>query len=167
MTEAREPEEAGRFEEQGSSVDEIEAVRVAGRMMDDLMRPGRVDAAFGQPQTIGDRTIIPVARVGSGGGFGVGLGGEPVSQGRNVIGSGGGGGGGAMANPMAVIVVTPEEVRVQPIIDVTQLGLAALASFAFSFFWIVRLVRGIRGVQEAEAKQTPLSLGRMRKLLGF
>ncbi len=167
MTEEREPVKGGSAEGQASSMEEMEAVRIAGRMMEDLMRPGRVDAAFGQPQTIGDRTIIPVARVGSGGGFGVGLGGGPDSEGRNVMGTGGGGGGGSSATPIAIVVVTPEEVRVQPIIDATQLGLAAMASLAFNFFWITRLFRGIRAAREAEAKEVPVSLGRMRKLLGF
>lgn len=157
-------------EQQGPMGDEqnsgVELAREVSKMMDGLMQASNVNAAFGEPRQVGDRTVIPVARVGAGGGFGLGIGqGEVGGEGRAPGGTGAGGGGGSMANPVAVVVVTPEDVRVQPVVDATQIALAAMAAFAFNFYWIIRLLRSIRTAEKAEEMEKELSLGGIRKML--
>ncbi len=44
-------------------------------------------------------------------------------------GGGGGGGAGAMARPIAAIIIEPEGVRVEPIVDVTKVVLAFFTMF--------------------------------------
>lgn len=68
----------------------------------------------GEPLTIEGATLIPL--IGAGFGFGAGGGsgrGEARQKGE---GSGGGTGGGAYIKPVAVIIVTKEGVRIEPIL---------------------------------------------------
>ena len=69
----------------------------------------------GEPMTIEGTTIIPLISVGFGfgAGGGTGKGGEAKNQGE---GTGGGTGGGAGIKPVAVIIITEETVRVEPIV---------------------------------------------------
>ncbi len=106
-----------------------------------------VDMVFGEPVTVGDRTIIPVAETGTGGGVGFGRGPARDGQGpgRPVqIGLGGGGGGGANTRPVAAIIVEPSGVRVQPIVDVSRLGLAGIASAAGLWQGVIAFVKALR-----------------------
>ncbi len=105
-----------------------------------------VETVFGEPVTVGDRVIIPVAETSMGGGLGFGRGpGDGQGQGRPFrMGFGGGGGGGASTRPVAAIVVTPEEVRVQPIVDAGKLALAGISSAAASWKGIARFVKVVR-----------------------
>ena len=118
------------------------AERLVAQIADRIRGRTNVEAAFGSPCTVGDRTIIPVARVfyafGGGGGGGSG----PFDEAGNARGSGSGGGGGAGVRvvPMAVIEVTPERTRVRPIVDV-----AALATRAFVLAGFVAAVGLIVG----------------------
>ena len=82
----------------------------------------------------GETTIIPAAEVMTGMGFGHGFGrGTETGDGAEHRGGGGGGGGGghALARPVAVVVASPEGVRVEPVIDVTKIALAALTAGGF------------------------------------
>ncbi len=102
-------------------------------LLEDLVAVAQSGAAFGEPLTVGERTVITAAEVSSGLGYGYGLGagtapGTAEAQDGPSSGYGGGGGGGgfSMARPVAVISIGPEGVRVEPVVDVTKLGLAAL-----------------------------------------
>jgi uncharacterized spore protein YtfJ len=92
---------------------------------------------YGDPVTVDDHTVITASEVSMGLGFGYGLGGEkPEAQQAEGSESaqdqegapggfgGGGGGGGAGARPVAVIHISGDGVRVEPVVDVTKLGLA-------------------------------------------
>ncbi len=105
-----------------------------------------VKAVFGEPQTVGERTIIPVARVGYGVGLGFGEGERPAEEEGDVeaAGAGGGGGGGGMATPVAVLEVTSEDTKVIPIVDSTKLALAGMIMAAWNLFWISRTIRLLR-----------------------
>jgi uncharacterized spore protein YtfJ len=102
-----------------------------------------VETVFGEPISAGDRVIIPVAETAMGGGVGYGQG--PTEQGQAPrairFAGGGGGGGGAHTRPVAAIVVTPEEVRVQPIVDVGKLALSGIASSAALWSGLAALVK--------------------------
>jgi len=67
----------------------------------------------GEPLTIQDTTLIPLITAGFGFGAGGGAGkGETNKKGE---GSGGGTGGGAFVKPVAVIIISKDGVRVEPI----------------------------------------------------
>jgi hypothetical protein len=65
-------------------------------------------------------------------GIGLGLGGGGDKAGDG--GSGGGGGGGSMARPVAVISIGPGGVDVEPVVDVTKLGIAFIT--ALGALWL-------------------------------
>nr|WBU15332.1 hypothetical protein [uncultured bacterium] len=91
-----------------------------------------VRTVFGEPIRQGDRIVIPVARVQGGLGLGFGRGEAPAEAGRP---SGGGGGGMFRARPVAIVEITPTEVRIRPIIDVTRIVLAGMLLTAWVAFW--------------------------------
>ena len=104
-------------------------------------------AAFGEPQVIDDKTIIPVAQVSYGFGLGFGRGGqvseeegEPETEGE-----GGGGGGGASAKPYGVIVVTPENVYFEEVEDSSKIAVLGILMVAFSIFQVAKTLRVIFG----------------------
>ena len=90
-----------------------------------------VGAVFGSPIVVGERTVIPVARVS----YGFGGGGTQAAPGHAshlvreagevstpaVTGAGSGGGGGLRVEPLAVVEITPRRVRIRPIVDVNRL----------------------------------------------
>src|SRR5262245_36600330 len=80
-------------------------------------------SVYGDPVTIGNRTVVPVAcvRFGFGGGMG-------EQQGEK-IGSGGGGGGGAMAYPAGALEITPEGTRFIPFANHRKMVLALALGF--------------------------------------
>jgi uncharacterized spore protein YtfJ len=67
----------------------------------------------GDPITVGDHTIIPLSSYGFGFGAGGGGGKDVEKADRSGQGSGSGGGGGI--KPVAVVVISPEGVRVEPL----------------------------------------------------
>jgi len=103
--------------------------------------------AFGEPQVIGDKTLIPVAKVGYGYGLGFGQGtGAPEEEGKQVPGGEGGGGGGTAATkPLGVIVVTPEEVYFEETADESRIALAGILLGALVVWQFAKTLRAIFG----------------------
>ena len=111
-----------------------DAAALVGR----LSEAAQPSAVFGEPVTSGERTVITACEVTIGLGFGYGMssagGAQPAGEGEvegeakgqpvPAVSGGGGGGGNATARPVAVIHVGPEGVEVEPVVDVTKLGLA-------------------------------------------
>ncbi len=109
--------------------------RVAGAL-DRLFAAADVRRVYGEPVRLGETTILPAAEVLSIAGFGMGsgAGARTDALGKHRGGGGGGGGGGrTLARSVAVIVSTPDGVRVQPVLDVTKIALAALTAAGFVF----------------------------------
>jgi uncharacterized spore protein YtfJ len=115
-------------------------------MLAELREKASVNACFGEPVTAGDRTVIPVARVGYGFGMGLGSGSAAVAQ-REKEGteetaedtsgaSGGGGGGGAGARPLAIIEVTPDSTCVKHVVDEQKIALAGSLLAGWATFWL-------------------------------
>lgn len=111
---------------------------------DRIFAVAQASAVFSTPVTAGEYTVITASEVMAGGGFGSGFGtspqppaGAPAGEAANRrtagSGGGGGGGGGARGRPVAAIVIGPKGVTVRPVVDATQLGLAALAAFGALF----------------------------------
>lgn len=110
-----------------SVTDQKSANELIGKLFD-VTRP---DAVYGQPITVGDHTIITASEYMAGMGVGYGSGGgtaptdrEAEAEGEDATGFGGGGGGGGttMARPVAAIIITPDRVRVEPIVDATKIA---------------------------------------------
>ena len=106
-------------------------------IMERFLDTASVDTAYGEPVEHGEYLVIPTAEVLSVAGYGVGLGGgydaaDEVEKEPNLGGGGGGGGGGkVLSRPVAVVVAGPNGVRVEPIIDITKLWIAALTAVGF------------------------------------
>jgi uncharacterized spore protein YtfJ len=108
-----------------------------GQALSQLVTTARAEAIFGQPVVSGDTTVISCSEVAIGMGMGSGSG--PVDEKGNPTGGGSGGGGGARGRPVAVIVITKEGVRVEPIFDLTKIVLASLTTGTFILLWVGRL----------------------------
>jgi len=122
-----------------------------------LAEAARPEAVFGEPQTIGECTLIPTNEVclglGVGKGWGYGSSGKPEGEPEGEVaeareepaegfgGGGGGGGGGAHTRPVALIVVEPDGVCIKPVVDTTKLGIAAAIAWAAVFIQVLRLLR--------------------------
>lgn len=123
------------------------SLEIVDSNVDKFMSISTADAVFGEPVEIDETLIIPAAELMSTMGFGVGYGGGegmneedmPVGNGEGV---GGGGGGYAFSRPVAVIVADKDGVRVEPVVDVTKLGLTALAALGFMVGAILKIRRG-------------------------
>ena len=104
-------------------------------------------AAFGEPQAVGDKTLIPVAKVGYGYGIGFGQGTrEPEEEETQAEeGDGGGGGGTAAAKPLGVIVVTPEEVYFEETADESRIALMGTLVGALLIWQVAKTLRAIFG----------------------
>jgi uncharacterized spore protein YtfJ len=114
----------------------VEILRTLG---DRLQTSASVKNVFGDPITVGDKTVIPVARIR----YGLGAGGGGISHddspGANTAGgkSGGGGGGGMIATPKGVLAIGPEGTRFVAFADHKRLSAAVAAGFLFGmvFGW--------------------------------
>lgn len=130
-------------------------------VLDGLRQTATADAAFGQPQEVEGRVIIPVSAVGTGFGLGFGRGmpghevepesevpwdmEEPPEEKDEETAEGGGGGGGAQSHPVAVIEVTPEGTIVRAIVDETKVALAGIALAGWSIFCLLVTIRAVLG----------------------
>ena len=126
------------------------SLELAKDTMVKFLAAASVNAVYGEPIQSGDTLIIPTAEVLSGMGFGVGTGvGNNVAQdqeGKPAQNSGGGGGGGGggrvLSRPVAVVIASPEGVRIEPVVDVTKVALAALTAGGFILGMLLRMLRG-------------------------
>lgn len=102
----------------------------------------QVKAAFGEPQSFGERTLINVAKVMYG--FGAGFGrGETGPEGADMrpSGEGGGGGGWARVMPIGTLEITKDAVRFINTMDSGKIAIVALVMVAWNVFWIARTIR--------------------------
>ena len=103
-------------------------------------------AVFSEPVSNGPYTVITAAEVtvgmgaGYGGGGGVGSDDEQGQTTGSGFGGGGGGGGSTLARPVAAIIIEPEGVRVEPIMDPTKIAIA----FFTTFISIIMTLRKLR-----------------------
>lgn len=122
--------------------EEDETIQRMQQIMEDFLDPAHVEAVYGEPVQNGEFMVIPTAEILSVVGFGMGSGyGSSTDEGEDNVGggSGGGGGGRVLSRPVAVVIASPEGVRVEPVVDVTKLGLAALTAFGFMFGMVSRM----------------------------
>lgn len=129
--------------------------------LDRLFDAANPEAVFAAPVSAEGRTVITAAEVlvwaGAGGGGGGGTS-QPTAEtpaaetvetteeraasGPNEgYGIGVGGGGSTLARPVAVIIMDSQGVRVEPIVDVTKIALAALTALGSMVFMLLRMQR--------------------------
>jgi uncharacterized spore protein YtfJ len=109
-------------------------------------QPGTV---FSAPVVSGPYTIITASEVAAARGFGFGSGPTNAPDGatangqaRQAAGSGGGGGGGGSSGrPVAAIVIGPDGVKIQPLVDPTKIALAAIGAWLSIALLLVRRAR--------------------------
>ena len=114
--------------------------------MEEFLAAADVRVVYGEPILHEDTMIIPTAEVLCALGFGVGSGGassaeehpDSPSMGK---GSGGGGGGRILSRPVAVVIASPEGIRVEPVVDITKIALAGLTALGFMVGMMFRMSR--------------------------
>jgi uncharacterized spore protein YtfJ len=102
-----------------------------------------VDSAFGAPIKEGKETIIPVASVIYGFGFGSGYGLPDGKEGKKTAATAGGSGGGVggQTKPMGYIRLGAGEPQFVPAFNPGVVALAGILLSAWSVFWITKTVR--------------------------
>jgi len=137
----------------------VQATERIAAIVAHLSEAAQASAAVGPPQTLGSRTIVPLAtvRVSAGWGLGFGGGGGTDDAHNQGGGSGGGGGGGGMASSrvIAIAEVSNDGLRLRPVPDVTALALGAMALLA------------LRTLSRRGAISTIASRATRGRLLGF
>ena len=113
------------------------ATHSVAQVLSHMLDAVRAEAIFGQPVERGKVTVMLCSEMLAG--LGMGSGNGPTDEKGNSYGGGSGGGGWAKARPIATIVITPEDIRVEPIVDVTKVALAAMTTGICVLFWLSRL----------------------------
>lgn len=114
----------------------------AARPLDAARRLLHVRRAFGEPIERDGVTLVPVARVAGGTGFGGGDG--TIDEGvddPSRSGSGGGGGLGVSVTPVGVYVVRGSDVRWEPAFDLSRVVLGGQVLGAIAILALARALR--------------------------
>ena len=115
--------------------------------LEKIASTGRSTAVFGEPIEKGPFMIINASEVGAAGGAGFGGSQGSGPSGEGGEGGGGGGGGSAFGRPVATIIIGPDGVQVEPIIDATKIAItffSAAAAVILSKHRIKKIARGLR-----------------------
>jgi uncharacterized spore protein YtfJ len=122
--------------------------------MESFLGTASVDRVYGSPIEVGTTIIIPTSEnlviMGFGAAAGYGRGNfdgdeedSKPGEGNGEAGGGGGGGGGrTLSRPVAVVIATPEGVRVEPVADRTKVIMAAITAAGFVAGMFLRMSRG-------------------------
>jgi uncharacterized spore protein YtfJ len=121
-------------------LDPTYSIDMARKTLDKILNAASVEAVYAAPIQHGETIIIPSAEVVGVAGFGYGTGGGKDDK-SNVGGGGGGGWGRTFSRPVAAIVIEPNGVRVEPIVDVTKIALAVFTTFGFMAAMAARMSR--------------------------
>lgn len=118
--------------------------------MEKFLDAASVNHVYREPVKYGDTVVISAAEVISAAGFGIGIGSgstgeEQEREEGNGAWGGGGGGGMVQARPVAVVIASPEGIRVEPVADRTKILLAAITTFGFMFSVLARIKKNERG----------------------
>ncbi len=123
--------------------------------VEEFLAAADVRVVYGEPIKHDDTLIIPAAEVLCGLGFGLGSGSgtstdKDAEKPNRGSGSGGGGGGRILSRAVAVVVASPEGVRVEPVIDLTKIALAGLTAMGFMVGMMFRMNSRRHGLPRIE-----------------
>lgn len=107
------------------------------KAIEDLREKGSVRAVYGDPVTVGEKTIIPVADVKYGFRLGYEEGPEEETE------ADGQASGGVSSRPVAVLEITPEGVQVQPLMDENRIAMLGMFTGIWSIFWVAKSLLAI------------------------
>jgi uncharacterized spore protein YtfJ len=116
-------------------------------LLEKVLSAASPNVVFSQPVEAGGYTVITASEVFAGGGFGYGGGSSPTdaqtaaADAPLASGHGGGGGGGSSGRPVAVISIGPDGVKVDPVVDVTKLAIAAITAWGALALFLARFAR--------------------------
>jgi len=129
-------------------------------LLEKLVAVAQPGAVYGAPVTVGEYTVITASEVTVNVGFGYGMGGggggaqpasgkttgedEPQGKAEDTGfggGVGGGGGGFSAGRPVAVLVIGPAGLHVEPVVDPTKIALAFFTTLGAMFFMFRRMSR--------------------------
>lgn len=128
-------------------IEEIGEADATTLFFESLIDAVGVETVFGDPIRADGRVIIPVAETSVAGGVGdMQYATAQATEQRQIRLplTSRGGGGGASTRPVAVIVVTPTDVRVQPIFDLNRIALAGMATAVGMWRGITAFVQALR-----------------------
>lgn len=116
-------------------------------LVDRLQVGASVRNVYGDPVQVGDRTVIPIARVS----YGFGAGGRASGKEKTDPKHGGsGGGGGFSARPIGALEITKAGTRFIAFVDPARLGLALFLGFLIGLAVIPRAPPGPASPDKAE-----------------
>jgi uncharacterized spore protein YtfJ len=119
--------------------DPTQSINLVQETLGKIIDVANVDAVYGEPIANGDMLVVPSAEIVGLVGFGVGTGrGRAVGFGKV---GGAVGWSRVFSRPVAAIVITPDSVRIEPIVDVTKVALAAFTTAGFMLAMIARMSR--------------------------
>ena len=127
-------------------------------LMEKLFAVAQPGTVYSEPVAAGEYAVITASEIlvaaGSGYGVGGGTGAETLEaetaveaeeDERTGLGGGGGGGGVSMGRPVATINIGPNGVQVQPVVDVTKIGLAFFTTIGAMLMMLGRMRRASGG----------------------
>ena len=126
---------------------------LAADVWDRLGLSAQAGLAYGEPRVVGDRTIIPVGAVGYGFGWGGGGGTARDEAGNPSTGGGGGGGGGVWVQPVALLEIAGDRVRLRPVLDWTRITVALIVTVGP--FVLARLLGRLRAGRDVPDASIP------------
>ena len=119
----------------------IEGNKQAAETIQRLLDVAQPHAVFKEPVKVGDQVVITANELSVGLGIGFGGGSGTDDEGESGHGGGGGGGGASMGRPVAAVIITPDGVRVEPIVDVTKIAIAFFTALGAIFVAARRIRR--------------------------
>ncbi len=123
------------------------SLELTRQVMSQLLDESGPQTAFGRPIKSDEVTVIPAAEVISVAGVGSATGywaEEETDEEGGGSGVGSGGGGKTFSRPVAVVVISGEEVRVEPVFDLTKVFLAAITAAGFMLATLFRMRATLR-----------------------
>ena len=129
----------------------LPSFELAANIWDRLVVSAQVGLAYGEPRVVGGRTVIPIGAVGYGFGWGGGGGTSLDKAGNPATGSGAGGGGGVGVQPVALLEITGDRVRLHPVLDWTRIIVASIVTIGP--FVLARLLGRIREGRDTGARE--------------
>lgn len=120
--------------DENNDLDPITPIESVHTNVDRFIDAAGVEKVYGRAVEKGNTVVIPAAEVMTGMGFG--LGGSAKGEG------GGGGGGYSTSRPVAVVIVSEQGVRVEPVVDVTKMALAMFTAVGFMISMWSKMKRG-------------------------